>query len=142
MEEEELLDKARQGNKHCLNLLLQNNYQMLYGFLIKLTGDKDLAEDLVQDTLLKASLNITKFRGESKFSSYLIKTGINTHKNYLRKNKIRTEHDDFEFKTSYDMEDDLINHIRFKEALNHLNNMSYEKRISFTLKHYYGYSIE
>ena len=43
---------------------------MLYGFLIKLTGDKDLAEDLVQDTLLKASLNITKFRGESKFSSY------------------------------------------------------------------------
>ena len=50
--------------------------------------------------------------------------------------------DDFEFKTSYDMEDDLINHIRFKEALNHLNNMSYEKRISFILKHYYGYSIE
>ena len=92
--------------------------------------------------MLKASLNITKFRGESKFSSYLIKTGINTHKNYLRKNKIRTEHDDFEFKTSYDMEDDLINHIRFKEALNHLNNMSYEKRISFILKHYYGYSIE
>ena len=128
MEEKELLDKARQGNKHCLNLLLQNNYQMLYGFLIKLTGDKDLAEDLVQDTLLKASLNITKFRGESKFSSYLI--------------KIRTEHYDFEFKTSYDMEDDLINHIRFKEALNHLNNMSYEKRISFILKHYYGYSIE
>ena len=92
--------------------------------------------------MLKASLNITKFRGESKFSSYLIKIGINTHKNYLRKNKIRTEHDDFEFKTSYDMEDDLINHIRFKEALNHLNNMSYEKRISFILKHYYGYSIE
>ena len=76
MEEKELLDKARQGNKHCLNLLLQNNYQMLYGFLIKLIGDKDLAEDLVQDTLLKASLNITKFRGESKFSSYLIKIGI------------------------------------------------------------------
>lgn len=142
MEEKELLDKARQGNKHCLNLLLKNNYQMLYGFLIKLTGDKDLAEDLVQDTLLKASLNITKFRGESKFSSYLIKIGINTHKNYLRKNKIRTEHDDFEFKTSYDMEDDLINYIRFKEALNYLNNMSYEKRISFILKHYYGYSIE
>ena len=83
MEEKELLDKARQGNKQCLNLLLQNNYQMLYGFLIKLTGDKDL----VQDTLLKASLNITKFRGESKFSGYLIKIGINTHKDYLRKTK-------------------------------------------------------
>ena len=142
MGEKELLDKARQGNKHCLNLLLQNNYQMLYGFLIKLTGDKDLAEDLVQDTLLKASLNITKFRGESKFSSYLIKIGINTHKNYLRKNKIRTENDNFELKSSYDGEEDLINHIRFKEAISHLNNMPYEKRISFILKHYYGYSIE
>ena len=131
MGEKELLDKARQGNKHCLNLLLQNNYQMLYGFLIKLTGDKDLAEDLVQDTLLKASLNITKFRGESKFSSYLIKIGINTHKN-----------DNIELKSSYDGEEDLINHIRFKEAISHLNNMPYEKRISFILKHYYGYSIE
>ena len=142
LEDKELLDKARQGNKYCLNLLLQNNYQMLYGFLIKLTGDKDLAEDLVQDTLLKASLNITKFRGDSKFSSYLITIGINTYKNYLRKNKVRTENYNFEFKVSHYGEDDLINHIRFKEALNHLNNMPYEKRISFILKHYYGYSIE
>ena len=74
---------------------------MLYGFLIKLTGDKDLAEDLVQDTLLKASLNITKFRGDSKFSSYLITIGINTYKNYLRKNKVRTENYNFEFKVSH-----------------------------------------
>ena len=49
MEEKELLDKARQGNKHCLNLLLQNNYQMLYGFLIKLTGDKDLDAKFVAE---------------------------------------------------------------------------------------------
>ena len=115
---------------------------MLYGFLIKLTGDKDLAEDLVQDTLLKASLNINKFRGDSKFSSYLIQIGINTHKNYLRKNKIRSENDNFEIKASYQGEEALINHIRFKEALSHLNSMPYEKRISFILKHYYGYSIE
>ena len=45
-------------------------------------------------------------------------------------------------KSSYDGEEDLINHIRFKEAISHLNNMPYEKRISFILKHYYGYSIE
>ena len=30
-------------------------------------------------------------------------------------------------KSSYDGEEDLINHIRFKEAISHLNNMPYEK---------------
>lgn len=142
MNEKELLNKAKEGNKHCLNMLLQDNYKMVYGFLIKLTGDIDLAEDLVQETLLKASLNISKFRGDCKFSSYLIQIAINIHKNYLRKNKSRLEYDNLEINFGYDGEKEIIDYLKFKEAIEHLENMPYEKRISFILKHYYGYSIE
>lgn len=142
MNEKELLYKAKQGDKHCLNILLQSNYKMVYGFLIKLTGDVHLAEDLVQETLLKASLNIRKFRGDSKFSSYLIQIAINTYKNNLRKNKIRNTYQDFEINISYDGESELVNYLQLKDAMNHLSKMPYEKRISFILKHYYGYSIE
>lgn len=142
MDEKELLIKAKGGNKHCLNILLQNNYKIVYGFLIKLTGNVDLAEDLVQDTLLKASLNINKFRGDCKFSSYLIQIAINIHKNYLRKNKARLDYDTLEINYSYDGEKEIENYMKLKEAMNHLENMPYEKRVSFILKHYYGYSIE
>lgn len=142
MDEKELLNKARDGNKHCLNILLQSNYKTVYGFLIKLTGDIHLAEDLVQETLLKASLNIKQFRGDCKFSSYLIQIAINIHKNYLRKNKIRSSYDNLDINASYDGESELVNYLQLKEAMNHLSNMPYEKRISFILKHYYGYSID
>ena len=142
LEEKELLKKAKEGNKHCLNLLLQNNYKILYGFLIKLTSDVDLAEDLVQETLLKASLNIKKFRGECKFSSYLIRISINTHKNYMRKNNNIDINDSLEISCSYDGEKEMINYLKVKEALKYLEKMPYEKRVSFILKHYYGYSID
>lgn len=141
MNEKELLKKAQEGNKYCLNVLLQNNYKILYGFLIKLTGDVDLAQDMVQETLLKATLNINKFRGDCKFSSYLIKIAINIHKNYIRKHK-STVYDSLEISFSYDGEKEIVDYLKFKEAMSHLENMPYEKRISFILKHYYGYSIE
>lgn len=142
MNEKELLNKAKEGNKHCLNMLIQDNYKMVYGFLIKLTGDIDLAEDLVQETLLKASLNISKFRRDCKFSSYLIQIAINIHKNYLRKNKLRLDYDNLEINFGYDGEKEIVDYLKLKEAIKHLENMPYEKRISFILKHYYGYSIE
>lgn len=142
MDEKELLHKARNGNKHCLNLLLQNNYKIIYGFLIKLTGDMDLAEDLLQETLLKACMNIEKFRGDSKFSSYLIKISLNIYKNHMRKNNRVIYDSDVIQNISYNGEMEMINALKFKEALEYLQSMSYEKRVSFILKHYYGYSIE
>ncbi|RDY25479.1 sigma-70 family RNA polymerase sigma factor [Romboutsia weinsteinii] len=142
MDEKELITKAKQGNKYCLNLLLQDNYKIVYGFLIKLTGDTHLSQDLVQETLLKATLNINKFKEECKFSTYLIQIAINTHKNYLRKNKIREKHDSLEIELSYNGESKIVNHLKFKEAIKYLQDMPYEKRTSFILKHYYGYSIE
>lgn len=142
MNEKELLEKAKGGNKHCLNILLQKNYKILYGFLIKLTGDIDLSEDLTQETLLKAALSINKFRGECKFSSYLIQIAINIHKNYLRKHKIRIYNDEIISNIIYDGEKEIMNSLEFQDAMKHLENMPYEKRVSFILKHYYGYSIE
>lgn len=142
MDEKELLNKARDGNKHCLNILLQDNYKIVYGFLIKLTGDIHLAEDLVQETLLKASLNIERFKGECKFSSYLIKISLNLYKNHMRKNKVIIRNKEILESLNYDGEIDIINSLKFKEALEYLQQMPYEKRVSFILRHYYGYTIE
>ena len=73
MDEQQLIERAITGDQHCLNILFQMHYKSVYGYLIKLSGDVHLAEDLVQETLLKATLNIEKFRGDSKFLTYLNK---------------------------------------------------------------------
>ena len=79
------MKQAISGDRHCLNILFWMHYKTVYGYLIKLTGDIQMSEDLVQETLLKATLNIEKFRGESKFLTYLIQIATNLYRNEVRK---------------------------------------------------------
>lgn len=46
--------------------------------------DIHLAEDAVQDTLIKAYLNYGKFRKDSSEKTWIVRIGINVCKNYLR----------------------------------------------------------
>ena len=87
MEEIELIKKAQDGNKHAMNILLQNNYKALYGFTLKMTANEDLTQDIVQEVCLKAVVNINKFKGKSKFQSWLISISINYYRDIIRKNK-------------------------------------------------------
>lgn len=143
MEEVELIKKAQDGNKHAMNTLLQNNYKALYGFTLKMSANEDLTQDIVQEVCLKAVININKFRGKSKFQSWLISIAINYYRDLIRKNK-KIEYTN-EIELSYEVNDEsinIINKLQVQEVLKELKSMPYEKRISFILKHYYGYSYE
>lgn len=51
---------------------IYNNYaQIVYKYIFCLTKNKELSEDIVQETFLVAVKNIDKFRGESKISTWL-----------------------------------------------------------------------
>ena len=143
VEEIELVEKAKDGNKNAMNMLLQNNYKALYGFTLKMTANEDLTEDIVQEVCLKAVVNINKFRGKSKFQSWLISIAINYYRDLIRKNKI-IEYTEDKVSDNFinDESNNIIERIQVQEILKELNNMPYEKRISFILKHYYGYSYE
>ena len=87
MDEKTLLEKARSGDRKSLELLLYDNYKIVYGYLLKLTMNEEVTKDLTQDVMMKAILNIKKFKGESKFSTWLISIASNLYKNYIRKNE-------------------------------------------------------
>jgi RNA polymerase sigma-70 factor (ECF subfamily) len=139
----ELISRAKDGNKSALNTLLQDNYKILFGFIIKMTANDTIAQDITQDTLLKAVLNFNKFKGKCKFSTWLIQISINTYKDYLKKNKASTPIDNFTpSEISRSTEDETISKLLYKEALEELKNIPYKQRTAFILKHYYGYSLE
>jgi RNA polymerase sigma-70 factor (ECF subfamily) len=52
---------------------------------IRLTSDPDLAEDIVQDAMLKASRSWKTFRGSSRFSTWIGKIVINAFRDRLRR---------------------------------------------------------
>jgi len=139
----ELIEQAKRGNKSALNKLLEENYKQLFGFVLKMTTDDKIAQDITQETLLKAVINISYFREKSKFSTWLFRISINVYKDYLRKNKVGNYLDnEYNVVNLRSIENDTLIKIEFENAIKELKSMPYKKRTAFILKHYYGYSLE
>ena len=66
-------------------------YDTVFKYLFCLTHDKDISEDLVQETFIRMIKNIDKFEGKSKLSSWLCEIAKNLWIDYLRKNKRKVE---------------------------------------------------
>lgn len=73
------------GNKRAFNTLLRKYQSPVRRFLLSLTlGDEQLADDLAQDTFVKAYVNIRKFRGLSSFQTWIMRIAYNVHFDYVR----------------------------------------------------------
>jgi RNA polymerase sigma-70 factor (ECF subfamily) len=75
--EEELVLAAQSGDLFALNELLGRHQRMLYSFAYRFAANADEAADLVQETMLRAFRNIGRFRGESKFGTWLAAIAMN-----------------------------------------------------------------
>ncbi len=71
--------------------IYQEHAEMIYRFLLRMCQDEDLAEDLMQDTFLKAIEKINTFDMRCKLSSWLCQIAKNTYFDYLRKKKKQTD---------------------------------------------------
>lgn len=137
-----LIEKAQQGNMSALNTLLENNYSILKGYIIKLTGNPELSKDIIQEAMLKAVVNIKKYRPVAKFSTWLIKIASNTYIDYLRKNKNLELIDEALEAKDGNPEDITLSNLEYQEVMNILMALPYEKRAVFILKHYYNYKYD
>lgn len=142
LDELDLIEKAKQGNKSAFNMLLTQNYNILKGYIIKMTGDPTLSQDILQETMLKAVLNIKKFSPKAKFSTWLITIATNLYRDNLRKNKHLTVLDENIASTSDNTEVATISKLEYREILQIIQDLPYEKRAVFILKHFYDYSYE
>lgn len=62
-------------------------FRDIYLYLLSLTRDEKLSEDLTSETFLKAMKNIGSFRGDTDIRVWLCQIGKNSYFSYLRKNR-------------------------------------------------------
>jgi RNA polymerase sigma-70 factor (ECF subfamily) len=86
-EAEELVAASRDGDKEAFEQLVKLTYKDAYGLALRLTGNEDDAQDIVQDAYLRAYRNIKKFRGESQFSTWMYRIVANCASTELGKRK-------------------------------------------------------
>jgi len=142
VDEKRLIEEAKKGNKEALYKLIENNLNILSGFVTKMTQDYHFAQDVVQETLLRAIMNIDKFSPDAKFSTWLIKISINVYKDFLRKNKRYTYLDDSYKDYMQDVEHAAISNSEYKDICSAILSLDYKFRAVFILKHFYGYKYK
>ncbi|SHN05252.1 RNA polymerase, sigma-24 subunit, RpoE [Duganella sacchari] len=78
-----LVERVRAGDKQAFDLLVAKYQRRLMRLLSRIVHDPAEAEDVVQESFIKAYRALRHFRGDSAFYTWLYRIGINTAKNFL-----------------------------------------------------------
>lgn len=102
--------------------IYQLYFKDVYYYILSLSRDEQLAEDITSETFLKAINAIDKFRGDTKLRVWLCQIAKNEYFSYLRKNKkmsLRENLDDLiDTKDIYILEKDIISRDEFARINN------------------------
>ena len=96
--------------------IYQQYAQRVYKFLMSLTGDEDVAEEVLQETFYQAIKNIHKYDGSCKITTWLCAIAKNQLLVYRRKNPITEEYDNDSQQTP-STEDQVIQSIQKADLL-------------------------
>lgn len=86
-----------QGDEAALEALLRRYVKLAYNFIYRLTGNAHEAEDITQDTFVKAWKNLKHYKTNEPFKPWLLKIARNAAIDWMRKKKNLT-FSDFEDK--------------------------------------------
>jgi RNA polymerase sigma-70 factor (ECF subfamily) len=75
--EVELVKRAQQGDNIGFRQLFDMNVNRIYAFCLRMSANPQLAEEITQDVFVKAWENLAKFRGDSKFATWLHSIAVN-----------------------------------------------------------------
>jgi RNA polymerase sigma-70 factor (ECF subfamily) len=78
------VNRILQGDKAAGERLVTENYQRVYGMLRSLTGHREVAEDLTQQTFTRAWQALSGFRGEARISTWLCRIAYHEYTHWRR----------------------------------------------------------
>jgi len=87
----ELVSAFKAGDAEALGLLMQRHQAALFGYLLRLTGRRDAAEDLFQEVFLKLVKNPGAYNEREKFKAWLFTVARNAAMDLFRREGSRSE---------------------------------------------------
>jgi len=83
--DKELVEQALGGRVEAFNLLVWRWQRQLYNFLLRLTGNRSVAEDICQEAFLRSYLNLKELRERERFASWLFRIAVNLYRTDRRR---------------------------------------------------------
>ena len=102
----ELVKAARDGDMRAYDQLVQRYQERIYATVYHMTSNHEDANDLAQETFIKAFSALKSFKGDSSFYTWVYRIAVNKTINFLkqRKNKTSLSLNDLDFNIENDPE--------------------------------------
>ena len=86
----EVVELARKGSEAAYRELLSRYERPVFSLIFRMVRDREMAEDLAQETFIKVLNNLDRYSPEFKFSSWLFKIANNLTIDHLRRRRVDT----------------------------------------------------
>jgi RNA polymerase sigma-70 factor (ECF subfamily) len=91
LSDEELVEKGRAGEDGALSALVERHHAAAFRVAFSMLRDDDAAQDVVQDSFIKAFRALEGFRGDSSFRTWVLTIAGNEARGALRQRGRRRE---------------------------------------------------
>src|ERR1700680_662944 len=147
------VERARSGDSDAFRLLVEQHSRAIFRLAFRMTGNEQDAEDVVQETFLRAYKQLDRYEARSSFSTWLFRIASNYSLDLIR---MRKRHEDKRDRSA-DEDRDILQTIavdtpgperiaygsQVRDRVNAaLNELSAQERAAFVLRHFEGLSIE
>ena len=140
---------ARDGDSEAFRSLVERHSRLVFLVAYRMTGNEADAEDVVQETFLRAHRQLGRFESRANFGTWVYRIAVNCAIDYMRSRPKResAEEDDVLERAAGDTGAPDAEQLvlageigaRVQAALSRLSDM---ERAAFVMRHYQGFSIE
>jgi RNA polymerase sigma-70 factor (ECF subfamily) len=129
-----LVHRAQQEDVGAYDELIRRYQERIYATVYHMTSNHEDANDLVQDTFIKAYRALKSFKGDSSFYTWVYRIAVNKTINFLkqRKNRIQMSLNDVDFNAENDP--DLVALVSDKTPRRDLNLLELQEKLNSALQ--------
>jgi RNA polymerase sigma-70 factor (ECF subfamily) len=84
-------DEARKGDQHAFRVLVERHSPSIFRLAFRMTGNEQDAEDMVQETFLRAWKQMHRFDGRASFGTWIYRIAANCSLDLIRARKVHGE---------------------------------------------------
>jgi RNA polymerase sigma-70 factor (ECF subfamily) len=129
-DDQKLVKRAQGGNLEAYDDLIRRYQERIYATIYHMTANHEDANDLAQETFIKAYQALKSFKGDSSFFTWVYRIAVNKTINFLkqRKNKTHMSLNDLDFNAEHDP--DLIALVSDKTPRRDVNLLELQEKLN------------
>lgn len=146
---EDLIARVRSGDDSAFQLIFDRYSRPIISFVYDITNDRELSEELMQETFVRAYKNLGTLRGDAKLSTWLFGIAKNVAREHSRSRQRASRNVELDDETVKELrdgkmppDDSLINKELNNVIRDALSRLDDDKRLVFALKVFQQQSYE